>query len=314
MEEKNVYFANFNITFGKEELPMLVHFKDVIHPAFLSELKRGDFEKHGKEYSFNNVEVKKIKNEYILTGNFVKRMEYERKTILGEKGMKDDVAKLSSDPYSRFLVFLKNHRMILVKNEPVSPDIRSFQSTLKKVIDKYRSIENKKRRDNNEELLPYAIVNIVDIPSVQSIVEEIKDLKKMNSLSLNFFPLNLDFPEYPFNKSFRDEIDRAGAQTGNATINTPTSKKGVKEIIKKNLPYAKIRLRGVDKHGERKTITEKSFTSSVKIALDKNITSEDDEYMFGLAKDNPDMNVVSDGNANIYKKHLAILENFLNKF
>ena len=34
--EKRMHFANFNITFGKDEDPMLTHFEDIIFPAFCS--------------------------------------------------------------------------------------------------------------------------------------------------------------------------------------------------------------------------------------------------------------------------------------
>lgn len=37
MDEKNMQFANFNITFGENDSPMLEHFADVIFPAFTSD-------------------------------------------------------------------------------------------------------------------------------------------------------------------------------------------------------------------------------------------------------------------------------------
>ena len=32
MDEKNMQFANFNITFGEDDAPMLEHFSDIIFP------------------------------------------------------------------------------------------------------------------------------------------------------------------------------------------------------------------------------------------------------------------------------------------
>ena len=33
MDEKNMQFANFNITFGENDDPMLEHFEDIIYPV-----------------------------------------------------------------------------------------------------------------------------------------------------------------------------------------------------------------------------------------------------------------------------------------
>ena len=35
MEEKTMYFANFNITFGEKDEPMLSHVEDIMIPACL---------------------------------------------------------------------------------------------------------------------------------------------------------------------------------------------------------------------------------------------------------------------------------------
>ena len=34
LEEKTIQFANFNITFGENEEAMLMHFEDIVFPAF----------------------------------------------------------------------------------------------------------------------------------------------------------------------------------------------------------------------------------------------------------------------------------------
>ena len=44
--EKIMHYANFNITYGPTEDPMLTHFEDIIWPAFLSDFKRGKKNEH----------------------------------------------------------------------------------------------------------------------------------------------------------------------------------------------------------------------------------------------------------------------------
>lgn len=52
-DTKNMSYANFNITFGKNNTPMLEYFIDVIFPAMTSEYKRSD--RDGKTHYFFNV-------------------------------------------------------------------------------------------------------------------------------------------------------------------------------------------------------------------------------------------------------------------
>lgn len=137
MEEKIMHLANFNITFGEQEEPMLSHFGDIIFPAFIAGYKRG---KKGEfpNYVFSDVEIKEFKaGEYVLVGNYIKDDEYTVHTTIKGGELTPSPAKHPTAPYSRFIIFLKNHRMILVRNESLSPGIRSFQKTMKFVLNTY---------------------------------------------------------------------------------------------------------------------------------------------------------------------------------
>lgn len=48
LEEKTIQFANFNITFGENEEAMLMHFEDIVFPAFTGGYIRGTI--HGMLY------------------------------------------------------------------------------------------------------------------------------------------------------------------------------------------------------------------------------------------------------------------------
>lgn len=63
--------------------------------------------------------------------------------------------------------------MILVRNESQSPDIRSFQATIRSLLYNYISNENQKIKEKDKKL-PHALVNIVDIPLPQDIEETLK--------------------------------------------------------------------------------------------------------------------------------------------
>ncbi len=64
-EVKKLSIANFNITYGPENEPMLTYFQDILYPAFCNEQKV----RTSKNVSyFSDVELKLISSEYVLTG------------------------------------------------------------------------------------------------------------------------------------------------------------------------------------------------------------------------------------------------------
>lgn len=76
MDEKSMQFANFNITFGENDAPMLKHFSDIIFPAFSGDYIRGKRDSVPR-YFFAGVEIKEVDNEYVMVGNFIKETQYK---------------------------------------------------------------------------------------------------------------------------------------------------------------------------------------------------------------------------------------------
>ena len=210
LEEKTIQFANFNITFGENEEAMLMHFEDIVFPAFTGGYIRGK-ENELPRYSFGDVTIKMIDNEHVLVGNYIKDTEYRVVTTVQEGNLVPSPAEVPTAPYSRFIIFLKNHRMVLVKNESGSPDIRSFQKTVRDILSKYTHAQN--RGKAKEEKLPFAIVNIVDIPLKDSIDEVLRNINKINWLKLRFFPLNNDLDPLPIAQAMKNEMAKVGSRT-----------------------------------------------------------------------------------------------------
>lgn len=65
--EKIMHYANFNITYGPTEDPMLTHFEDIIWPAFLSDFKRGKKNEHPLFY-LSDIALKEISGDMVLVG------------------------------------------------------------------------------------------------------------------------------------------------------------------------------------------------------------------------------------------------------
>lgn len=299
MDEKNMQFANFNITFGENDLPMLEHFEDIIFPAFTSGLVRG---KDGEipYYSFDDVKIREFDDEYVLVGNFIKSTEYKVITTIADGVLVSSPADVPTAPYSRFIIFLKNHRMVLVRNETNSPDIRSFQKTVREILTKY--IREVNRKCPKESKLPIAIVHIVDIPLKDSIEQVLKDVNKVNWLKLRFFPLNNDLDPIPLAQAMKKDMQKVGSRTGNLIFNSPGSKQGIRDVLEATGGMAVATLQVTDSDGEKRRIKEGAFSSTTKVEYNGNLSASGDAYLIVQAKKDHTVTVTSPENLSIYNR------------
>ena len=300
LEEKTIQFANFNITFGENEEAMLMHFEDIVFPAFTGGYIRGK-ENELPRYSFGDVTIKMIDNEHVLVGNYIKDTEYRVVTTVQEGNLVPSPAEVPTAPYSRFIIFLKNHRMVLVKNESGSPDILS----------KYTHAQN--RGKAKEEKLPFAIVNIVDIPLKDSIDEVLRNINKINWLKLRFFPLNNDLDPLPIAQAMKNEMAKVGSRTGNLVFNSPYSKAGVKDVLESTAGLAITTMKVTDSDGETRQIKEDAFSSSKTIPYRDNIEENGDTYIVMQAKKDGIISTVSPENATLYERAKAMLTRLMSR-
>ena len=308
MDEKNMQFANFNITFGENDLPMLEHFEDIIFPAFTSGLIRGKKEEL-PYYSFDDVRIKEIDDEYVLVGNFIKSTEYKVITTVADGVLVSSPADVPTAPYSRFIIFLKNHRMVLVRNETNSPDIRSFQKTVREILTKYIREANTNRP--KEDKLPIAIVHIVDIPLKDSIEQVLKDVNKVNWLKLRFFPLNNDLDPMPLAQVMKKDMQKVGSKTGNLVFNSPGSKQGIKDVIEATGGMAVATMQVTDSDGEKRRIKEGAFSSTTKVEYNGNLSASGDSYLIAQAQKDHTVTVTSPENQNIYNRMINTIKKLM---
>ena len=304
--ERIMHFANFNITYGVDENPMLEHFEDIIFPAFCSGYKRGKEDERPLFY-FDGVDIKNIDNEYVLVGNYIKDTEYDVHTTVQDGKLVSTPAQVPTAPYSRFVIFLKNHRMVLVRNESQSPDIRSFQATVRKMLSNYIRQTNRTIKEKGQKL-PNALVNIVDIPLQKDIEEVLKDVSKINWLKFRFFPLNNDINPIPIAEDIDKEMKKIGSKHAHVQFISPDSKPEVKALIRQSAGIAAMTLEVSDANGNRTKIKEDQFTSNKRIAFVRDILPEDDLYIVEQAKKDTVITLVSDANHVLYEKFKVVVE------
>jgi hypothetical protein len=311
LENKSMYIANFNCTFGKDNKPMLEHFEDVILPAFQQNYIR---EKDGIKYFFDNVKLTMTNGQFMLAGLIIKRTKLEIKSLYKEEeGLVRTNQVVPSDPYSYFLINLKNHRLALVKNQKGSPDLSNFSATARYVLSEYVKNVNKEMKEKDKRL-PKANLNIVAIPFEGVIKEELKKIKKINRVTLRFYPLNGDVSTNETFNYLREMLDEVDSKSGYTQINTPKNHEKVVKILDDTKGLVKPTIQVVYKNGATRTLKDEEFTEEMKIPLDDTETFQENiNSIASKAISKNEFNETSEGNLKIYDKFFGVLESLYNK-
>lgn len=304
MEEKSklVEFANFNITFGEEDTPLLQNLDDIVLPALKSGIKRG---KSYPSFYFINVSLKEYRGELILRADYIKDTKYEVKTRIDNGKLKIVDDTMLAAPYSKIIIFLRNHRMLLIKNESTSPDIRSLSSTIQSIFSEYINITNKKNKKNNKAALPYANVNIVGIPlNAKGIHAMLSDMDKIKLAKFKLFPLNNDIDPSKFTEYTRMMMAQAESNTGNINFNSPRNKEELANIIQGTSGLAEVRVEGTDKDGNKLKISDYELTKKEQFPWGRDLNLCPEEQLLKFAFESGLLNNVSDDNNRCYLEYL----------
>lgn len=311
-EVKKLSIANFNITYGQDNEPMLTHFHNILYPAFCNEQKV----RTSKNVSyFSDVELKLINSEYVLTGNLIRETHYRVRTIVVDNELVSSPNSVPTAPYSRFLIYLKSHRMILVKNEGQSPNLKSFQAVLRKVVERYIREVNRERDKADLPLFPNALINIVNMPLPDSIDETIKEFAKIKSINLRFFPLNNDIDPAPMLEYVRAAMNSVDSKTGNLTFNSPKSANGISGLFRDSIGsgIASATVTGEKEDGTKVKITDNQLGSELQIPSSGNLSGDDDKRIADYCMKRNYLPEASEDNAALYGEALNILGAIVNK-
>lgn len=229
--KNNTAIANFNVTFGEKEDPLLSYFDEIILPAFNSSTKRivGSGDKKDKYY-FMNSRIVSVDDEKVFTGQLVKDTELEVKSKIVDEKLIEADEHYPAAPYSVFYIFLKNHRMILIRNQKGSPDLRSFRVTVNKIVSSYISNYNLSKEGGKK--LPEANINIIGIPTVETWNNIFSRIQKVRGLELRFFPLNGDKKYSNLTSSLIEVfLKDTGAKQGTVKVGACKKPNGVRDIV-----------------------------------------------------------------------------------
>jgi hypothetical protein len=311
-ENKNLYLANFNCTFGENDEPLLNYFFEVILPAFTQEFS-SDNKKKKTEFYFENVKLTNVNGVFVLAGLIVKSTILEVKSRRIDGKLVRINENYPSDPYSYFIINLKNHRMALVKNQKGSPTLQNFSVTAREILKKYISEKNKLK--TKEERLPMVNLNVVAIPFKGAIEEELKKVKQIKKVTLRFYPLNGDIMDNETVQHLTESLAKLGSKTGNITFNTPTNKENVAKIIEDTKGLMKPTIRVKFNNDTLGTLKDDAFTEVMSISLDEDATfNQNISEISGKVINKKEFNETSEENNAIYERFFNKLESWYNNY
>lgn len=300
MSQKNMYMANFNCTFGDNYLPMLDYFEDIILPAFTDNYEKKTSK---NKFFFHNVKIIEYsENKYALSGIIVKQTVLEIKSLIDDKTgdiiKKDD--KIPSDPFSYFIIFLENHRMVLIKNQSGSPSLKDFERLSKYAL--------KESCDDDITIN----LNIGSIPSSSKVDEELSRIKNIQTVTLKLYPLNGDVDN--IYGGLREELKEFGCDEGFTTFKNPKNPDEVKKTLISGKGIFKPTIVGRGDRGQKITITDYNVASILPIFIDENIgVDENIENIIEQVEDEKDLKELSEENKGKYSEKLGIIKMLFNK-
>lgn len=319
MAKVNIDIANFNLTYGKDNLPLLTHFENFIYPAFKSKIER---KVDGNRYFFESVELIETVHGIAMKGLLVKDTILEVKSFIEKGELVETKKEYSSAPYSFFCILLKNHRMIFVPNQKGSPDLRSFNVTARNIIGQYRKRENERIKkeqseertvSNKQNLLPYFDLRVTGIPQISKILNQLKQVEKINKLKIRFYPLNgedIDNSDI-INDQIRGLREQLGSNTGNLVFNSPENKTETAQLIEDLGDTVDASLDVTFSNGGTGKIKNSQFSEKYQITIETSqVRDKEDEIIEDMLQV-PSLVNTSETNGKIYKSFFGALKRLL---
>lgn len=302
MAKKRLFVANFNVVFyeGEEEKSLLDYFDKIVMPAFTSGIVRsaGD-----ATYRLMNVEIRQEENDFVLVGLIVKKTILEVKSDLTLEGDLIELdEKYPTAPFSTFIIYLKNHRMLYVENQKGSPNLKSFRATIQYIFNKYT--RDLIKVAENEDNIPIPIINVVGIPTQEKLKDTLKKVEKIEKMTLRLYPLNGDLDITGIFEGFSSDLRRlVGSKNGEIVLKSPQNINGVLEVVEKSEgtvePIFEVRY----PNKRKGKVNNDRISERMEIEVNEgDITQEMDEIM-ERTKDIKNLFYVSEGNREIYEKN-----------
>jgi len=307
MSKKRMSVANFNVVFfdNEGEKPLLEYFDSIVYPAFSSGIKK---ETGDSKYLIMDTSIRVDKDgEYVFVGKIVKKTTLEIKSDIDEFGNlveKDDT--YSTAPFSMFLIYLRNHRMMYIENQKGSPSLKSFTSAAKYILDEYVRRLNKKAKEEGRLESPIPILSVIGIPRRENIESILKSVKSINSMTLRFLPLNgdgdIDFGGM-FNTMSTELRRETDAPKGEVVLKSPKNITGIANVLEKAQGTVEPIFKVTYPDKTKGTINNDVISESMQIDIVGDNIENNIPTIMAMGKDMKNISYVSETNNEIYEKN-----------
>lgn len=215
--------GNLVCRFGEEGV-LLDFYDELVEPAFLGDYQRsyGD-----TRYLFLQTKLVDVgtpeEPSPAIAGRFVKDTVLHQQQRLIEGRLEPAEATLESAPSSLFVLVLKGHRLLYLREHRGSPDMSQFATTLERFIQYARServdrlyaeARGGTERVTKKSLLerfPKPMVTVTPVSTSESIDEFLDRFSVITALSIRLAPVNNE-PDYnEFFEQWREQKDSIGA-------------------------------------------------------------------------------------------------------
>lgn len=325
---KYATLANFNCTFkiNSETYPMLNYFEKIIWPAFNDKtLIRKTYKRNDKKlpirYHISDVKIVELDNgnNLALIGKHIKRTILEiSEDYKPDKGFIGESETKPSAPYSTFIILLNNHRVIYFPNKAGAPDIRSFASTTRSIIDQYINNQrdillnklDKKEYPAKEAAIyikneyPTAELNIVAIESEELAIEAFKNIFSIRDVKFKFYKTNNDPIDFDsvFESAYK-LIDQTNSNSMEQKFNSPKEISVIETAVIKSKGKTNYKINAVNINKESIIITPDKISPKIEIFVDDNISIEKNiSYVYNQLKERKEIRSISEDNKNIFNK------------
>lgn len=227
MRNKKIQFANLVCRSGDKTLLDL--FDSIIYPAFFGEALQRTY--GSTTYIFHGVKLENLNNSrdgsgLAIVGRIVKDEYLRVEQILADGELEEVNETHRRSPSSIFVVFLKNHRMAYVRENPGAPSLHVFGVTLESFVKQiHKTIVSQhaknvraefprgewvQRQQDFLESFPVPTVDVVQLTDARDIREKILGMGSVNSLSFDVIRKNDEINPGNLFDSFREEKVRLG--------------------------------------------------------------------------------------------------------
>lgn len=345
--------SNFNCTQRKNDqiYPMISFFDDIIWPALNDKTlfrETGSNKSRKTKFHISDIKLIQIKtddniNPYVLVGKHIKR------TILDimpdydiDKGFIGNKNSLPSAPYSTFILFLHNHKLIYFPNHSGAPNIKSFSDTINHIIVNYIS---KIRKEVKEKLIvqynkskkiyllddikfdtlndfrkyyldinyPFPEINVVPIESQELVDEAFSKLVSIKNVTFKFYrpnnePLNFD----NLFESIYDSLEKTESSSVSSKFLNPQNIDAVHSGISSSQGKVDYVINGKGENNEQLKIEPSKVSPELPIEIDEKESIEKiSTDAYNQLKDNKCLTEISKNNKEDYEKYKNNISNLL---